>query len=235
MGESSNPEREQRILTAAADLIAHYGYDKTSVEEIAREAGVSKGAIYLHFKSKEALFEALLLRDADEAIRRFYELIDADPDGVTLFNIYRYTLVVTEELPLLKAIYTHDRRLLGDYLRRQRDTPLASQMVSFSADFVRHYQQAGLIRTDLDAEMVAYLLIALRNGVFGMDEILPSEHVVSISVLGETLAEMLARGLEPADTDHADQTAGRKALADLTEYREKMLERFEQERRKSGA
>ena len=235
MGESSNPEREQRILAAAADLIAHYGYDKTSVEEIARAAGVSKGAIYLHYRSKEALFEALLLRDSEEAIRRFYELIDADPAGVTIFNIYRYTLVVTEELPLLKAVYMHDRRLLGDYLRRQRDTPLASQMMSFSSDFVRHYQQAGLIRQDLDPDMVAYLLVALRNGVFGMDEIVPSEYLVSISVLGETLAEMLARGLEPANTGEGDQAAGRKALAELTEFKNKMLERLERERNKPEA
>ncbi len=235
MGESSNPEREQRILAAAADLIEHYGYDKTSVEEIARAAGVSKGAIYLHFKSKEALFEALLLRDAETAITRFYELIDADPGGVTIFNIYRYTLVVTEELPLMKAVYLNDRRLLGDYLRRLRDTPLASQMMTFSADFVRHYQDAGLIRRDLDPEMVAYLLIALRNGVFGMDEVVPSENVVSISVLGETLAQMLARGLEPVDTNEGDQAAGRKALAELTEFKNKMLERLERERNKPEA
>ncbi len=227
MGESSNPEREQRILAAAADLIAHYGYDKTSVEEIARAAGVSKGAIYLHFRSKEALFEALLLRDAEAAIQRFYALIDADPAGVSIFNIYRYTLVVTDELPLMKAVYLNDRRLLGDYLRRLRDTPLAGQMMTFGADFVRHYQEAGLIRRDLDPEMVAYLLVALRNGVFGMDEIVPSEHLVSISALGETLAEMLARGLEPANADQVDQAAGRKALAELTEFKNKMLERLE--------
>ncbi len=235
MGESSNPEREKRILSAAADLIAHYGYDKTSVEEIAQAAGVSKGAIYLHFKSKEALFEALLLHEGDKAIQRFYELIDQDPAGVTIFNIYRYTLVATEELPLLKAVYMHDRRLLGDYLRRQRDTPLSGQMVTFSTEFVRHYQQAGLIRQDLDPDMVAYLLIALRNGVFGMEDIVPSEHLVSISALGETLAEMLARGLEPANAGEADQAAGRKALIELTEFKNKMLERLEQERNRPEA
>ncbi len=54
MTDSSNPERAQRILDAAANLIAHYGYDKTTVDDIARAAGVSKGAIYLHYRSKEA-------------------------------------------------------------------------------------------------------------------------------------------------------------------------------------
>ena len=225
----TNPERESRILDAAARLIEHYGYDKTAVDEIAREAGVSKGAIYLHFKSKEDLFEALLMRDADAAIQKFYQLIDADPAGVTIFNIYRYTLVVVEELPLIKAVYMHDRRVLGDFLRRRRDTPLAGQMVTFSSEFVRHYQAAGLIRKDLDAEVVAYLLIALRNGIFGMDEILPSDHLLPIATLGETLADVLARGLEPADTDKSDQEAGRQALAQLMELKNKFAERPEHE------
>ncbi|MCB0031981.1 MAG: helix-turn-helix transcriptional regulator, partial [Anaerolineales bacterium] len=45
MEKSDNPERETRILQAAAQLFAHYGFDKTTVSDIAREAGVSKGAI----------------------------------------------------------------------------------------------------------------------------------------------------------------------------------------------
>src|SRR5664279_1911302 len=118
----ANPERERRILDAASELITHYGYDKTTVDEIAREAGVSKGAIYLHFKSKDDLFEALLLRESETITVRYFELLDADPGGLTIFNIYRYGLVVLDESPLLKAIYTRDRRILGDWVRHVRDT-----------------------------------------------------------------------------------------------------------------
>ncbi len=214
MGESNNPERERRILAAAADLIVRYGYDKTTVEEIARDAGISKGAVYLHFKSKEQLFEALLIRDSEAAIGRFYEMIEADPKDVTLFNIYRYTLVVADEMPLIKALYQRDRRVLGDFMRRQRDLPIAGRVANFSAEFVRQYQEAGLIRTDLDAGLIAYLLVALTNGIFALDTIIPGAELPPIAALGETLAEMLAHGLEPADAE-SDHTAGRRALTQL--------------------
>ncbi|NOK16704.1 TetR/AcrR family transcriptional regulator [Corallococcus carmarthensis] len=46
------------ILTAAGEVFARFGFKKASVEDIARRAGVGKGSIYLHFESKEALFEA---------------------------------------------------------------------------------------------------------------------------------------------------------------------------------
>ena len=57
---TKNEDREDRIINAAQKLIVHYGYDKTTVDEIAREAGISKGAVYLHFDKKEAIFEVSL-------------------------------------------------------------------------------------------------------------------------------------------------------------------------------
>ncbi|MFN8451677.1 MAG: helix-turn-helix domain-containing protein [Anaerolineae bacterium] len=223
MGESS--QREQRILDAAAELIEHYGYDKTTVDDIAREAGVSKGAIYLHFKSKEALFEALIMRDADTITERFFELIDADPAGVTLFTIYRYALVVLDDAPLLKAIYTSDRRILGDWARHLRDLPAYAQGMNFSVDFIRYFQDAGLLRRDLDPEAVAYLLRALRYGLLTMDDITPKgEAAPSIADMGEALAEMVSRGLAPRE-DEGDPAAGRQALEQLLERQRQILQK----------
>ncbi len=53
-------ETRTRLLTAAADCFAQYGYDAASVAEVCRRAGLSKGAFYHHFSSKHALFLELL-------------------------------------------------------------------------------------------------------------------------------------------------------------------------------
>lgn len=198
MGEGK--QREHRILDAAAELITHYGYDKTTVEEIAHAAGVSKGAIYLHFKSKEALFEALILRDADAIMQRFAQLIDADPAGLTLFTLYRYALVVLDEAPLLKALYTQDRRVLGDWVHRMRDLPNYAQAMNVGVEFVRYAQQTGMIRSDLDAESIAYLLRALRYGLLTMEDYSPKEQPPPpLAEIGAALAEMISNGLAPRD------------------------------------
>lgn len=60
---SRRQERAHRILDAAAALILRWGYNKTTVDDIAREAGVAKGTIYLHWKMKEDLFGALIQRE----------------------------------------------------------------------------------------------------------------------------------------------------------------------------
>lgn len=222
MGEIS--QREQRILDAAAELFTRYGYDKTTVDEIAHAAGVSKGAIYLHFKSKEALFEALILRESDIVTERFLELIDADPAGVTLFTLYRYALVVLDEAPLLKALYTRDRRVLGDWVRHLRDTPAYAESMNLSVDFVRNMQEAGLLRRDLDPEAVAYLLRALRYGLLTMEDFTPrGQAPPPIAQVGDVLAEMIANGLAPRDGE-GDSAQNRQLLDRLLDMQRKIVQ-----------
>ncbi len=55
-------ETRSRILKAAEECFAQHGYDATGVAEICRRAGVSKGAFYHHFPSKQAVFLELLNR-----------------------------------------------------------------------------------------------------------------------------------------------------------------------------
>ena len=55
---SSDPRTA--IVNAANEVFARFGFKKASMEDIARRAGVGKGSLYLHFESKEELFEACL-------------------------------------------------------------------------------------------------------------------------------------------------------------------------------
>lgn len=50
---ATHNEVGEAILEAAGQLFEHYGYRKTTIEEIAQEAKIGKGTVYLHFKSKE--------------------------------------------------------------------------------------------------------------------------------------------------------------------------------------
>ncbi len=69
--QQRSEETKAKILEAAIKLFSIRGYNKASVDDICEEAGISKGAFYHHFKSKQALFLALLdgwLQFVDQAI-----------------------------------------------------------------------------------------------------------------------------------------------------------------------
>src|SRR5690242_21044928 len=84
-------ERANRILDAAAALILRWGYNKTTIDDIARQAGVAKGTIYLHWKTREDLFAALMKRERFELSQDFKQRIDADPAGWTLRSMLRHS------------------------------------------------------------------------------------------------------------------------------------------------
>ena len=60
--QESRLQTRERLLEAAAEVFSRQGFDAASVEEVAEEAGFSKGAVYSNFASKEELFLALLDR-----------------------------------------------------------------------------------------------------------------------------------------------------------------------------
>lgn len=62
------PSRRDQILDAAERLIHHYGHAKTTVAEIAREAGISVGSVYLEFEAKDAIWIELSHRRHDAVL-----------------------------------------------------------------------------------------------------------------------------------------------------------------------
>jgi AcrR family transcriptional regulator len=73
----------QRLLTDATRLFAERGYEDTSIEAILHEAGVSRGSLYHHFGSKEALFEAVLAALLEETGRQTVVAAEGATDAVS--------------------------------------------------------------------------------------------------------------------------------------------------------
>ncbi len=62
--------KTEAILAAAMKLFTQFGYRRTSMDDIAREAGVAKGTLYLYFSGKAEVFRAMQQRNFDDAMSR---------------------------------------------------------------------------------------------------------------------------------------------------------------------
>jgi len=72
-GRTKQQERAERILDAAAELLLRWGYKRVTIDDIAKQAEIGSGTIYLHWKTRDALFETLMMR---EAIDRYKDAAD---------------------------------------------------------------------------------------------------------------------------------------------------------------
>ncbi len=177
---SDNNERQQQILDAAAVVITRLGYDKTTMRDIAEQAGASRGTVYLYFKGKEQLFEALLYREYMLYARTWLEQIDADPQGGTVGGFYRALFHSVNSRPLIAAMLRRDRRVLGNYLRK-RDN-LFTQMNSEldTAGFFQALQAAGAIRQDIDAAVILHIVEMLSYGQLTIADFKPARPVSAL-------------------------------------------------------
>jgi len=199
--KSENEEREGRILDAALDLIVHYGYDKTTVSDIAREAAVSKGAIYLHFTSKDELFEALLTRELRNYAEYWLQLIEDDPRGGTIGGMYKNSLYAMNANPFMSALFRRDARVLGNYIRKPDNVfrRYGNQDTRFF--FVKTMQDAGAMVVDIDPRVIAHIMNMLAYGLVGLADVMDPENFPPTDDVIEGIAEIMDRALTPAVGD----------------------------------
>ena len=85
MSSISSPSgnaREERLLAAALQVFGRYGFRKTSMDEIARSADISRQGLYLRFASKDALFRAAVRHELDTALGEVSRCLDEEGVGL---------------------------------------------------------------------------------------------------------------------------------------------------------
>lgn len=70
---SKKADRQIQILEAAGDVFARYGYDKTTLEDIGKGAGLNKASLYYYFKNKEEIFARVILKETQAFIEQLQE------------------------------------------------------------------------------------------------------------------------------------------------------------------
>ena len=138
-------QRHERILDAATRVFSAKGYHGTLVEEIASEADTSKGGVYFHFPTKQAIFLALLDRLADTLRERVEAAVAGEPDPIgraeaalrvvldTFASHRRLTrLFMVEALgagPEFNARMMHIRAAFADLIRVHLDEAVATAAI----------------------------------------------------------------------------------------------------------
>jgi AcrR family transcriptional regulator len=196
-GDARRRARAERILDAAADLMLRWGYDKTTVADIAREAGVAKGTIYLHWDTRDDLFAALMLREKVALSEDIRWRIAADPEGATLGGMVKHSALAIRQRPLIEAVLLGDREVLGKMLLSGQASPAYLAKIAGFGTYIEFLRGRGLVRTDLSLQAEVYAVSAIFLGFFLAAPLVPAELVPDDETLAELIGEAVCRTLAP--------------------------------------
>ena len=206
-------QREERILDAAAALLVRWGYRKTTIDDVAREAGVGKGTIYLHWKDKNELFRAAIWREEQRYIEDVKRRINADPQGGLLHRVTAHSMMALMDVPLMGAMFTGKTDIYSGILGAV-GPKFIDQLVADTDAWLVQLQQAGLIRADLSAPIITYLMTALKIGVIYLPEVIGQKHMPAMEPLTEAASDLIRRWLEP-EVLPSDTDVGKRSFTEL--------------------
>lgn len=195
----SREERRRHILQVTRELIQRWGYKKTTIDDIARYANVAKGTIYLHWKTREDLFEDLVIREWIQLMKEIRDHLSENLEAGTLSNFIKIATQVTLKEPLMMALMTGDNEILGNIAHSPAGENLIRMRMEHTYAFMQIQHEKGLLRSDLDIETEIKMLAAISLGYFTLDQYMPEPLHFSPDELAERLAETIERTLAPPE------------------------------------
>jgi AcrR family transcriptional regulator len=109
-----NPDcRIHRTMSITRDMLMVHGYKRTTIEEIARRAGIGKGTVYLHWRTKDELVEDLIQQELAGIFGGLLADTRRDHRACMLHHVIYSIFTTAERYPLFRAFYTGDRETLG--------------------------------------------------------------------------------------------------------------------------
>jgi AcrR family transcriptional regulator len=205
-------QRRAQILAAAMACFARQGYHATSMDDVVRECGLSVGAIYSYFGSKEDLFLALsddraeqTLAYLNELFRRPGPMADKSREAVDYF----FRQLSDDLIPLARVNVEFLREAAQSERLKERQQRRCATIRQFLCWLLTEAQQRGEVRADVDVPAAAELMLALNEGILllavaGLREIdLATLKPAYISLLNSGLASPDRSMFSPAGSASA--------------------------------
>ncbi|MGX5913266.1 TetR family transcriptional regulator [Aliidiomarina sp. Khilg15.8] len=171
--KAESDQTRDKILDAAELEFLESGFSRSTLNGIAKRAGVTRGAIYWHFNDKVALFDAMLERVQlpmetflCEAVRDNQAPLDA------LYQLCRESILLLLNNPRTQRVYTilfHRCERVAE-LRDliSRENHMRETMQRQVEQFLSQAQQTGVVRTNTSAEALAWALKSYIIGIYNL-------------------------------------------------------------------
>ena len=167
--KTKNDEKKELVLRSASEVFARYGFDKTTLDDIGKRAGLNKASLYYYFKNKEDIFVAVVLSETQAFMSDLQAKALAYPDVRKQIRFF-----LTERIRRYGEVL-HLTRLSADNLHRLEPAfdELAQEIktgeVAFLVSLLRKAGAEQVLAINLPSATLAdhlfYLSETLKHGI----------------------------------------------------------------------
>ena len=189
-----NQNKHKRIIDAAIKIFAKKGFFHAKISEIAKEADVADGTIYLYFKSKDDILINIFEEYMDKLIERIQTELAEEEDPVSkLKRFIQLHFVLAENNPNLAEVITVELRQSNKFMK-EYDNVKFRDYLNLISSVIREGQAQGVIRRDV-------IPAVIKRALFGaLDEVtlpwaLSKRKKYSIEELSEQITNIFVGGI----------------------------------------
>ena len=187
-----------QILEAAVKVFAKQGFHQSTVAQIAKEAGVADGTIYLYFKSKNDILVQFFRFRTKQVFESFREAVDdAETSTDKLRNLVRRHLAEFQrdrDGAVVYQVETHQNSRLAEAQIRE----MSKMYRDLISEIIEQGQQEGAIRKDLYVGLVKRFIIGAVDEV--INTWLHAEEDYDLISMADPLVELFVKGIEQRDS-----------------------------------
>ena len=159
-------ERKEEILEAASRVFEKYGLAKSTLEDIAKECGIKKTALYYYFKNKEELFKTMLVKDIENIKEHVITEVDKEPDIISKIRTYLILrLNSMEKMTKYFDIFRGDSASISyrDFAYQEEE-----KAIHFELEFLSRLINEGVSIGELDVEYPKSLILLVLGATYGL-------------------------------------------------------------------
>jgi TetR/AcrR family fatty acid metabolism transcriptional regulator len=158
-----DPDKPQQIIDAAVRVFARKGYWSSRVSDIAREAGIAAGTIYLYFETKEDILITVFRDKMARFVAAVWQAIAGEPDAVAkLRRLITMHFEILEQEPELAEVVQVELRQGQKFFRGPATQEIASYF-TLIASVLEEGVASGQFRRDLPVKVVAKMLFGAMD------------------------------------------------------------------------
>ncbi len=194
-GGGNRGEKRVRIIDAAINVFAEKGFHQARVTDIATQAGVADGTIYLYFRNKEDLLLTIFeekMQSINAGLKALLAPIDCPLDQIRAFARYHFRLV--QENRALAEVLQVELRLSNKFLKEYRPKPLWTYLGTF-AGIIRDGQKAGKVRPDVDPFVAKWAFFGALDELAMQWVLARGKPRFNLDAAAETIADIFIKGI----------------------------------------